>query len=281
MTKSKIAILTDSGCNIKEDINKNIFVVPLYITNGTESKKDLVEIKPEDLYSRMDEENFKTAAPSVDDFKEKISYIKSLGYEKIIGIAMSSNLSGTLNSMKMGLENSNIDYLLLDSKYASVGSGLLVSYGSNLIEEGEDFKEIYEILKKKRSDIRILGCVSDLKYLIRGGRISHLKGLIGSVLKITPILAIKEDGKIEKFKSLRGEVKAISFMTKYVKKELDKHDKYYMATAYGKNIEDIGPLKESLMPYIKKSDFYMEEALTSVLATHTGPHICIVSYMFI
>lgn len=281
MTKAKIAILTDSGCNVREDINKNIFVVPLYITNGTVSKKDTVEMKAEELYERMDDENFKTAAPSVDDFKEKISYIKSLGYEKIIGIAMSSSLSGTLNSMKIGLENSHIDHVILDSKYASVGSGLLIAYGSKLIEDGLDLDNIYQILKKKRSDIRIYGFVSDLKYLIRGGRISHLKGLIGSVLRITPILEIKEDGNIEKFKSIRGEDKALNFMTKFVKKELDKVDKYYMATAYGKDKADIKEVKEKLGDYIEKADFYMEEALTSVLATHTGPHIWVISYMSI
>lgn len=245
MDKNNIAILADSGYNVREDRGKSIFVVPLYITNGKEAKKDTVKISADELYEKINTEVYKTAAPSVDDFREKISYIKDLGYDKILAISLSSNLSGTYNSMKLALESSNTDYKLLDSKFASLASGLLVSYGTKLIEDGKNLEEIYEILKKKRSYIRIFGLVSDLKYLIRGGRISHVKGLIGSMLKITPILKIGEDGTIDKFKTLRGQDKALKYMTAYVINELKTFESYYLGLSYGKSKDDIRSIKKT------------------------------------
>lgn len=278
--KEKIAILTDTGCNVKENKAKNIFVVPLYITYKNMSKKDTVEITSQEIYEKMDQIQFKTAAPSVDDFLEKIRYIDSLGYNRIIGISLSSKFSGTFNSMRIALEKSEIKSEILDSKYASVGSGLLVNYGSKLIEEGVSFKDITKVLKKKRSDIKIYAVIKDLKYLIRGGRISSIKGNIGTLLRITPILKIAEDGEIVKIKSVRGVDKAIKYMTELAEDELNQQEKdYYMALSYAKDKKDIDKIKSSLEKFIKNARFYLEEPLTSVLGTHTGPDISVVSYL--
>lgn len=282
--RSKIAILTDTGCNVREDLDKNIFVVPLYITNENEAYKDTIEISNKKLYEKMDEISYKTAAPSIEDFLEKISYIKSLGYESILGISLSSNLSGTFNSMRMALERSEITHKIMDSKSASVGSALLVIYGSKLIDDGYELENIYEILEKRKSDIKIYGVVSDLKYLIRGGRISHLKGKLGSMLKINPILRIGKSGEIEKYKSIRGKDKAVKSMISLVKKDLNQVDDYYdyyLALSYAKDPSDIGALKVRLADEISKSRFYLEESLTSVLGCHTGSSISLVAYLII
>ena len=105
----KIAILTDSASNIEENISEGIFVVPLYVNFENESKKDLVEISPVELFERMDKENASTSAPSIDDFAEKIKFIKELGYTKILAIGVSQALSGTYNAMRIAMEDGDMD----------------------------------------------------------------------------------------------------------------------------------------------------------------------------
>ena len=111
----KIAILTDSASNIEENISEGIFVVPLYVNFENESKKDLLEISPDEVFKRIDELPF-TSAPSVDDFLSKIKLIKDYGYTKILAIGVSKAMSGTFNAMRLALDQQNLDYTLIDSK---------------------------------------------------------------------------------------------------------------------------------------------------------------------
>lgn len=277
----KIAILADSACNVVENEDNNIFVVPLYVIFKNYSKMDLVEVTPDEIYSTIDTEAPTTSAPSVEDFTKKIDHIKELGYTHIIGISITTSFSGTYNSMRLALEKSNINYEALDSRSVSVGSGLLIEYGARLIKEGFEFKEIFNILKDKRKDVKLYAVVNDLKYLIRGGRISNLKGIIGTILRITPILSIGEDGNVINHKSVRGKDKALNYMSKLVKRDLENNNKYFMALSYADDIDGISEIKEELKNYIDKADFYYQAPLTSVLGAHAGPSTYVVSYMSI
>lgn len=275
----KIAILADSACNVRENKENNIFVVPLYVIFKDYSKKDLEETNLEEIYSKIDTDPPTTSAPSVEDFEEKINYIKSLGYESIIGISLTRSFSGTYNSMRLALEKSDINYEILDSRSVSVGSGLLIEYGSRLIKKGLEFSKIYNILKDKRKDLKFYAVVNDLKYLIRGGRISNLKGIIGTILRITPIFTIGEDGYVANFKSVRGKDKALKYMSKLVRKDLEKNENYFMAISYAKDAKNISEIKSDLKESIEKADFYYQAPLTPVLGAHAGPSTYVISYL--
>lgn len=275
---SKIAILLDSGCNIKEDIDKGIFVVPIYVNFNDISKRDLVDIDPKELYERIDED-VQTAAPGINDFMSKIELIKELGYEKILGITISLALSATFNSMKLALESSDMEYKILDSKGVSISSSLIALCGSELIGSGLELEEVYNKLEEKIKDVKLFVVVEDLKYLIRGGRISHVKGVIGSVMKINPILSIDENGKIYNYKSIRGRAKALKYVRDLVLSELKDKNSYYFSLAYAKDKSDIDELRENLSEEIKNAKIYIEEPITAALGVHAGPTVYGVCYM--
>lgn len=268
----RIAILTDSASNIKEDINQGIFVVPLYVNFENESKKDLLEISPAEVFSRIDEKPY-TSAPSIDDFSDKISLIKEKGYEKILAIGASKNLSGTFNTMRLGLEAGDLEYILIDSMNITMPEGLLVMYARKLIEEGKSFNDLESLVGDKIKDLKILASVSDLKHLIRGGRLSKVEGLIGGSLRINPILTIDDNGEIKNHKSVVGKKRAVNFIAKETQKILEDADKYYMALAYGDDPSDIDDVKEKLSDLIDGADFYLEGPVTAVLGCHSGPSV--------
>lgn len=276
---SKIAILTDSASNITENTTEGIFVVPLYVNYGNESKKDLVEITPEELFDKIDDENPSTSAPSIDDFGEKIQMIKDLGYQEVIAVAVSQTLSGTYNAMRLALEDQDLPFKLIDSKTITMHQGLLVMYARHLINEGHSSDEIETILNNKLHDAKVYATVSDLQYLIRGGRLSKIKGLVGGALKINPILTIDENGEIGKYRSIIGKKRALNFLVDQVKADLADCDDYYLAIAYGRHQEDIAEIKEQLSDLVERADLYLEGPVTAVLGSHSGPSAYVVSYL--
>ena len=276
---NKIAILTDSASNITENTTEGIFVVPLYVNYGNESKKDLVEITPEELFDKIDDENPSTSAPSIDDFGEKIQMIKEAGYQEIIAVAVSQTLSGTYNAMRLALEDQDLPFKLIDSKTVTMPQGLLVMYARHLINEGHTSEEIETILNNKLHDAKVYATVSDLQYLIRGGRLSKVKGLVGGALKINPILTIDENGEIGKYRSIIGKKRALNFLVDQVKADLAKSNNYYLAIAYGRHQEDIAEIKEQLSELVERADLYLEGPVTAVLGSHSGPSAYVVSYL--
>lgn len=275
----KIAILTDSASNIEENISEGIFVVPLYVNFDTESKKDLVEISPVELFERMDKENASTSAPSIDDFDEKIKFIKELGYTKILAIGVSQALSGSYNAMRIALEDGDMDYVLIDSKNITMTEGLLVMYAKSLVTKGLGIDEISKNVKGKIKDLRLFATVSDLKYMIRGGRLSAVEGLLGGTLRINPVLTIEEKGTIGNYKSVMGRKRAVNFIARETQKALAEADGYYLALAYGKDVKDIAEIKEKLGDLIKGADLYIESSVTAVLGCHSGPSTYVVSFL--
>lgn len=276
---NKIAILADSACNVNEDIDNGIFVVPLYVNFKNFSKKDGLEIEPKELYEIIDVEIPTTSAPSIDDYLQKIEYIKSLGYEKILGFTMTGTGSGSFNAMRLAFEQTDIGALPIDTKRGAVASGILVYYGKKLIDDGMDFNDIYEKLMVKRDDVRFLIVVEDLKYFQRGGRISHLKGLIGRILRLSPILSLNEEGMLYPVETNRGKRRSMRRFIKRVKEEIAEMDNYFMAMNYPIDVSDIKEIKEELKEGIEGAEFYYDNALTAVLAAHSGPNTTIVSYM--
>ena len=275
----KIAILTDSASNIEENISEGIFVVPLYVNFETESKKDLVEISPVELFERMDKENASTSAPSIDDFVEKIKFIKELGYTKILAIGVSQALSGSYNAMRIALEDGDMEYVLIDSKNITMTEGLLVMYAKSQVEKGLGLEEIKENVEGKIKDLRLFATVSDLKYMIRGGRLSAVEGLLGGTLRINPVLTIEEKGTIGNYKSVMGRKRAVNFIARETHKALAENDGYYLALAYGKDVKDIAEIKEKLGDLIKGADLYIESSVTAVLGCHSGPSTYVVSFL--
>lgn len=274
----KIAILTDSASNIKENIDQGIFVVPLYVNFQNESKKDLLEISPAEVFSRIDEKPY-TSAPSIDDFCDKISFIKEKGYDKILAIGVSKNLSGTFNTMRLALEAGDMEYFLIDSMSITMPEGLLVMYARSLIEEGKSFDDLQSLIEGKIKDLKMFASVSDLKYLIRGGRLSKVEGLIGGSLRINPVLTIDNNGEIKNYKSVVGKKRAINFIAKETQKILEGAGSYYMALAYGEDPSDIDDVKDKLSGLIDGADLYLEGPVTAVLGCHSGPSVNAVCFL--
>jgi len=200
--KWKIALVTDSTCDLAQDLiyNYQINMLPININFGENHYLDKITIQPEQFYALLEENKHYPKSAQVNEkaFTNLYSHLAS-HYDSIIAIHLSDKLSGTFgSSQKAALSISkefNKPISTLNSKNLSGALGLIVLRAAKAIEEGYSHEQVVAMTENWIKMVRIFVSVKDIKYLIRGGRLSATKGLIARMLNINPIVSIDETGK--------------------------------------------------------------------------------------
>ncbi|HAS04251.1 MAG TPA: hypothetical protein DCR71_00540 [Dehalococcoidia bacterium] len=196
--RNNLQIVTDSGTDVSlssEEMKElKVNVVPLNITLDGKTYRDGIDITPEEFYPLLVSSKGlpKTSQPSPGDF---VNLYRKLAKEDpdILSIHMSSGLSGTLNSAQLAagmVPEANITHV--DTKTLSVASGWQVEAAAKAVKKGWSKEKILDLLKSIGDSTEIMYTLKELKYLIHGGRISHMKGLIASVLNIKPFIGVEK-----------------------------------------------------------------------------------------
>jgi DegV family protein with EDD domain len=200
--KWKIALVTDSTCDLAQDLidKYQINMLPININFGENHYLDKITIKPEQFYTLLEEnkEYPKSAQVNEKAFTNLFSHLAS-HYDSIIAIHLSDKLSGTFNSsQKAAIEISNEfnkPISVINSRNLSGALGLVTLRAAQSIEAGYTHDQVVTMTENWTRKLRIFVSVKDIKYLIRGGRLSAVKGLIARILNINPIVSIDESGK--------------------------------------------------------------------------------------
>ena len=200
--KWNIALVTDSTCDLSQDLIDfyQINVVPINLNFGDYHYLDKVTIQPNQFYDLLEThaEFPKTSQINEQAFTNLYSHLAS-HYDAIIAVHLTSQFSGTFaNSVKAGERISkefNKPVYVIDSKNLSGALGLLVLKAAQNIEAGESVESIVKSLEKDVIQTKIFVSVRDLRYMIKGGRVSKPKGLIASALGLNPVISMDEHGK--------------------------------------------------------------------------------------
>ncbi|WP_130807582.1 DegV family protein [Senegalia massiliensis] len=269
---NKIALVTDSTCDLPKDLidKYSIKIMPLKVIYSDGEYKDKVDITPEDIYERFDEEIPKTSLPSLGDCIELFEALKNENYTHIIVTTISGGLSGTINMMKNAkdiVEGLQIE--IIDSKSLSMGLGYPVLEGAKELERTNDYYKTIQKIRNVISKTETFYVVETLEYLKKGGRIGRVEGTIGELLKIKPIISINKEGTYYTYKKVRGRNRSIKSLYNIVK-EKSQNNKINVAVAHG-NAYDEGM---KLLDNIKQLKNVVSTTFTQispVLVVHTGP----------
>ena len=269
----KIALLTDSTCDLSKQIMDKLSInfLPLKIIFEDGEYKDRINITPGEVYQRMAEEIPSTSMPGPDMVKKKLDYLKSEGFTHVIALHISSGLSSTYNISRMvSKEMEGITVEVIDSKMLSKGLGRLVLYARELIDKGKlNFSEIVQELKEKRDEIDVFFVVKTLKYLKKGGRIGKVKGTIGQLLNIKPIISINEEGEYYTFDKARSKNKSIKSLYEIASEKISKG-----LCCIDVMHADAEKEAESLLNKFKELKNVKETVLAEIspaMAVHAGP----------
>ena len=196
--KYPIALVTDTVCDLPEEIidEYQINVVPINITIGDNQYLDKLTITPNQFYYIFDKDPSypTTSQPSNAVFRNLYSHLGSY-YDSILSIHLSSKLSGTWNVSSQEAERvKDKPITVIDSKQLSGALGLIVKRTAEDIAAGKSHEEVSRAAGEYSKKADIFVSVQTLKYMVRGGRVSPLKGAIAKILNLKPIVSIDEEG---------------------------------------------------------------------------------------
>lgn len=200
--KWRIALVTDSTCDLAQNLidNYQINMLPININFGENHYLDKVTIQPEQFYTLLKENNDYPKSSQVNEksFINLYSHLAS-HYDSVIAIHLSDKLSGTYNSSLKAARSISKEFnkpiSVINSKNLSGALGLVVLRTAQAIESGYSHDQVVSMAENWTNNLKIFVSVKSIKYLVRGGRLSAVRGLIARILNINPIVSIDETGK--------------------------------------------------------------------------------------
>lgn len=267
-------IVTDSGADISFEECKalGITMLPLKVDLDGVSYKSGIDIDPEEFYDLMDASSSMpiTSTPSVGEFVEVYKRLAAEDPE-ILSVHLSSGLSATFNTaVQAAAMVPEAKITLIDTLTLSAGTGWQLRAASAMMQAGAKLDEIVSTMRKIQDAAYAFFTLPDLKYLIAGGRISHLKGLLASLLGIKPVIEVsKEDGKYYDKVKKRSFNKAIDGITELIHKMHPEGTELVAQIVSAANPSGAEQLKAS-MEKVFKIDWRPTTTLGTALGAHTG-----------
>lgn len=272
-----VKIVTDSGSDLSPEIAKalGITIVPVYIYFGDKAYRDGVDISADELYQRVLQGPVHptTTQPMPVDF---VNVYRELSRETdaIVSIHLSAKTSGTYNSAMQGIEmaQTKCHIEVVDSLSLSMGLGLITMAAARVAQAGGSLPEVMEETKKAIKQVRLLGLLDTLKYLLLGGRITKARALVGILLKVKPLLTIR-DGELVQAGLARSYAKGIDQLYEFVKNITGVQE---VAIVYSTVPDEANSLKKRIGSFISEERIHMAR-LGAGLGVHGGPGTLIVT----
>lgn len=277
--KEKIALLTDSACDIPQELIKklNIKMLPLKIIYPGKEYSDRVDITPQDVYDRMPDEIPTTSMPCLGEIKSTIEKIKSEGFTHLLAVHLSSGLSGTFQAVQMAANDiDNMIVKVIDTKTLSIGQGWMVMDAARNIAQGLSFDKVVDQLYKLKPKVQVYYVLETLEYLRRGGRIGKVAAMLGEFLHLKPIISVDEEGKYFTYCKARGRKKSIERLIQIVEENI-KDKPAYLAVMHGGARKEAEEILHRLSHLSNVKEIIASD-ISPALGVHTGPGLLGVSF---
>jgi DegV family protein with EDD domain len=281
---SKIAVVTDSTAYIPTEYTTkhNITVTPQVLIWDSETFRDGVDIQPNEFYGRLKSAKTmpSTSQVSPSTMQSTFQSLVDQGFE-VLGIFVSSNLSGTLQSAMQGREmmgSAGANVTLVDSQSTAMALGFQVLTAARASENGVSLKECTLAAEKAHERTGVFFAVDTLEFLHRGGRIGGAQRFIGSALNLKPILALK-GGRVEGVERIRTKSKAQDRILELVAEQVKGKSNVRIATLHANAAEDAKSLLERAKQALNPIETIFTE-VSPVVGTHAGPGTVGLAFMF-
>ncbi len=272
--KNKVAILVDSGTDVPQELIEKyqMYVIPLKIIYKDRVYTDKVDITPEEIYQRLPQEIPGTSLPDGETITKIFEQIKQDGYEKILAVTISSGLSGTYNIVRLiAQQQEELEAYVLDTKNIGIGAGFSAIQAAKWLEEGMEWSLLIERLNELVKQTKVFFNVATLEYLQKGGRIGLVASILGTALKLNPIISCNDEGIYYTVGKARGRKKSLDRTVSYVKERIGTAKVFNLAVAHGDAKEEATEMMARLKEEFPQAQQIYFGQISPALVVHTGP----------
>ena len=268
-----VKVVTDSTADLPPGLAEElgVTVVPANVHFGEEVYRDGVEITGDEFYRRLvaSQRLPTTSQPTPGDF---LSAYESVGAttDEIISVHVSAKLSGTLNSASQAREEYGGDCRIeiIDSLQGSMGLGMLVIAAAQAAQRGGSLDEVAAETRAAVPSVGFMGLLDTLEYLEKGGRIGKAQAFMGSLLRIKPLLTIR-DGEAHPLERARTRAKGVDRLCQLVQEMMPLDD---LGVVYTTTPDEARALAQRLQAFLPQGEVRLSQVGPAV-GTYLGPGV--------
>ncbi len=274
-----VKIVTDSVADLPPEVIRElgITVIPLNVRFGEEVYRDGIDLTADEFYHELAHGKTLpvTSVPSPNTFAQAYNKLAE-ETDEILVIALTSKLSGTYEValQSVGLMKRKCRVEVIDSKSAVMGEGFVVMKTARAAQAGAGLDELVDLTRSNIPRVDFRAAFDTLEYLRRGGRIGRAQALLGSMLRVNPVITLR-NGVVEPAGRTRSRAKAIDYLYDFATSYSHIEE---MAVEDAACPDDANELVERLSSKFPRERIYRSRS-TPVIGTHTGPGLLLVSVM--
>lgn len=282
---NEFVIVSDSTVDLPKEYlqSKQVPIISLsYIMDGV-TYEEMDGLSHKEFFEKLRAGSLPTTSQiNPEQAREALEPFAKEGKD-ILYIGFSSGLSGSYNSVRMAAEDLKEEYpdiniIAIDSLCACMGEGLLLYKALELKEHGMSMEEIAKWVEANKLHICHNVTVDDLNHLHRGGRISKTTAVVGSMIKIKPIIHMSDERKLVVIGKERGRKKSLVSIVDRMEKQMQGYDNDIVMITHGDCIEDAEFVKKQVEERFGIHNV-MINGIGSVIGSHTGAGVVAVFFM--
>ena len=282
---NEFVIVSDSTVDLPKEYlqSKQVPIISLsYIMDGV-TYEEMDGLSHKEFFEKLRAGSLPTTSQiNPEQAREALELFAKEGKD-ILYIGFSSGLSGSYNSVRMAAEDLKEEYpdiniITIDSLCACMGEGLLLYKALELKEHGMSMEEIAKWVEANKLHICHNVTVDDLNHLHRGGRISKTTAVVGSMIKIKPIIHMSDEGKLVVIGKERGRKKSLVSIVDRMEKQMQGYDNDIVMITHGDCIEDAEFVKKQVEERFGIHNVVIN-GIGSVIGSHTGAGVVAVFFM--
>lgn len=276
------AVVVDSAGDIaEEDVERlGIFIVPIPIHFGDKGYLDKITMTPDQFYVELERNPHhpKTSQPPPGDFRRLYQFLGS-HRRAVVSIHVSSKVSGTVQAAESAAARSKngSPVIVVDSKNASLGEGMIALYAAEMAAAGFDLDEITIRLADVVAGTRTYGLLSDLRYAVRGGRVPQHKKLLADFLRLHPVLTNFPDGRIGGCGFIFGRRRATEKLARFILDRTDRKRAYRLGVGHARSPREADKLVSLLLEGLPSVRSHYVTEVGTALGAHGGPGTLVVA----
>jgi len=271
--KSKIALVTDSSCDLPQEFidEYQIHVMPFQLSFGDSLFLDKVTINSDQFYTLLQThpDHPQSSQPSRQHVQNLFSFLSS-HYDSILVVTLSDKLSGAYRQIQeTSAAAGTRPVSVINSRHLSASLGLIVYRVAEAIQEGKPHSEIEAAAEEWIAKTKILVDVQTLKYMVRGGRVSPLKGWVAKLLNLKPIISLNEEGRTVGHGKSFSRKQNMAKIIRMIEDLSVKGAVWNYSLVHAQNYERARLYAERLRTILKKDPLYIMD-VSPVVGVHSG-----------